>query len=105
MSQSSGLGYSQARRPLFLPQELMDFRAGSGLLWPAGTSKSVPFSAPSYWDVPEFNARAGSNPYYAGDTAAPQPASDVPVSADSMRAFVDRALKAGAEAIRIIRNG
>ena len=69
MSQSTGLSYSQARRPLFLPQELMDFREGSGLLWPAGTSKSVPFAAPSYWDVSEFKSRAGSNPYYQSPTA------------------------------------
>ncbi|HEY2068131.1 MAG TPA: type IV secretory system conjugative DNA transfer family protein [Rhizomicrobium sp.] len=66
MSQSTGLSYSQARRPLLLPQELMDFGTGSGLLWPAGTSKSVPFIAPPYWEIPELNARARSNPYYAG---------------------------------------
>jgi len=65
MSQSSGLSYSQAARPLFKPQELMDFRAGSGLLWPAGTSKSVPFMAPPYWEIPQLKSRARSNPYYA----------------------------------------
>jgi type IV secretion system protein VirD4 len=64
ISQSSGLNYSQVRRPLFLPQELMDLGEGAGLLWPSGTSKSVPFFGPSYWDVPEFKSRAGGNPYY-----------------------------------------
>jgi type IV secretion system protein VirD4 len=84
MSQSSGLSYSQARRPLFLPQELMDFREGSGLLWPAGTSKSVPFLAPSYWQVPDLQSRARNNPYYQSTTASPAravvPAASVPVN-------------------------
>jgi hypothetical protein len=62
-SASTGLSYSQARRRLLLPQELMDFRAGAGLLWPAGTSKSVPFYAPPYWET-ECKSRARGNPYY-----------------------------------------
>jgi len=62
-SVNTGLSYSQARRRLFLPQELMDFRNGSGLLWPAGTSKSVPFTAPPYWET-DCKPRARSNPYY-----------------------------------------
>jgi len=62
-SASTGLSYSQARRRLLLPQELMDFRAGSGLLWPAGTSKSVPFYAPPYWET-DSKSRARGNPYY-----------------------------------------
>jgi type IV secretion system protein VirD4 len=66
MSQSSGLSYTQAVRPLFKPQELMDFPAGSGLLWPANTSMSVPFVAPPYWEVPELKSRANGNPYYPG---------------------------------------
>ncbi len=64
-SMSTGLSYGQVRRALFLPQELMDFPTGSGLLWPAGTSKSVPFYAPSYWDMPDLKSRARSNPYFA----------------------------------------
>jgi type IV secretion system protein VirD4 len=71
MSQSSGLSFSQSQRPLFLPQELMDLPKGSGLLWPAGTSKSVPFRAPSYWTRGELAERARPNPY-APATAAPQ---------------------------------
>jgi type IV secretion system protein VirD4 len=66
-STSSGLSWGQVRRPLFLPQELMDFPAGAGLLWPAGTSRSVPFYAPSYWESATLKSRAGKNPYYANE--------------------------------------
>jgi len=79
MSQSSGLSYSQARRPLFLPQELMDFPAGSGLLWPAGTSMSVPFMAPPYWEIPELKSRANGNPYYPGSGWRPPKRTQVAV--------------------------
>jgi type IV secretion system protein VirD4 len=92
MSQSTGLSYSQSRRPLFLPQELMDLPTGSGLLWPAGTSKSVPFFAPPYWEVPEFNARAGSNPYYQSLTAQTASAK-LPVQASARTGDFQRALK------------
>jgi type IV secretion system protein VirD4 len=60
---SAGLSYQQIRRPLFLPQELRDFRDGSGLVFPAGTSKSIPFFARSYWEEPSMAARAQRNPY------------------------------------------
>ncbi|MDE2133323.1 MAG: type IV secretory system conjugative DNA transfer family protein [Alphaproteobacteria bacterium] len=96
MSQSSGLSYSQARRPLFLPQELMDFREGSGLLWPAGTSKSVPFLAPSYWQVPELQSRAQNNPYYQSATTPPARA-QVPAPASGRT----NKLVTGAQAIAI----
>jgi hypothetical protein len=33
-------------------------------MWPAGTSKSVPFFAPSYWQDPAVARRAMPNPYY-----------------------------------------
>jgi len=58
-SMNTGLSYGQVRRALFLPQELMDFKEGSGLLWPTATSKSVPFFAPYYRDMPELKSRAG----------------------------------------------
>jgi type IV secretion system protein VirD4 len=61
---NEGFSFQQAKRRLFLPQELMDFTEGSGLLWPAGTSKSVPFFAPSYWREPAYADRAQPNPYY-----------------------------------------
>lgn len=61
---SDGLSYQQTKRRLFLPQELMDIREGAGLMWPAGTSKSVPFFAPSYWQDPAVARRAMPNPYY-----------------------------------------
>lgn len=62
-SVSTGLSYSQASRKLFLPQELMGMREGCGLLWPAGSSKSVPFTAPSYWES-DVRSRARPNPYH-----------------------------------------
>ena len=64
MNMSSSTNYSQARRRLMLPQELMDIPEGAGLLWLAGSSKSVPFVAPSYWHIPECQAWAKPNPYY-----------------------------------------
>jgi type IV secretion system protein VirD4 len=73
MSQSSGLSYSQQRRPLFLPQELMDLGEGAGLLWTAGASKSIPFLGPSYWTVREWAERAQANPYAAASAAPADP--------------------------------
>lgn len=120
MSQSSGLSYSQVSRPLFKPQELMDFRAGSGLLWPAGTSKSVPFYAPPYWET-DCKSRARGNPYYenagmpvrkpkkilARATPVARPRD---LSADALRAgraiqkFVVRATPPTLRALRIAAN-
>jgi type IV secretion system protein VirD4 len=61
---TTGTSYQQAKRPLFLPQELMELGEGSGLMWPSGTSKSVPFFAPSYWQIPACRSHASPNPYY-----------------------------------------
>jgi type IV secretion system protein VirD4 len=61
---SDGVSYQQTKRRLFLPQELMDLKEGSGLIWPSGTSKSVPFFAPGYWDDREIAGRASPNPYF-----------------------------------------
>jgi type IV secretory pathway TraG/TraD family ATPase VirD4 len=63
-SRSDGMSYQQQRRRLFLPQELMNFSEGTGLIWPGGTSKSVPFYAPTYWTDPAVAHRAQPNPYY-----------------------------------------
>jgi len=79
-SQSTGLSFSQARRPLFLPQELMDLPAGCGVFWPAGTSKTVPFIAPSYWQVPELAAHADANPYFPSARTTPALPRRKPVS-------------------------
>jgi type IV secretion system protein VirD4 len=68
-STNTGLSYGQIRRPLLLPQELMGLPAGVGILWPAGTDRSVPFVAPQYFEIPELRSRARPNPYYAGRTA------------------------------------
>ncbi len=119
-SMSTGLSYSQARRRLLLPQELMDFREGSGLLWPAGTSKSVPFYAPPYWET-ECKSRARGNPYYeqmglpvkrAKKVVAPTKPATPPrnLSADALRAgravqaFVVKATPPTLRALRIAAN-
>ncbi|MGD0192892.1 MAG: type IV secretory system conjugative DNA transfer family protein [Rhizomicrobium sp.] len=119
-SMSTGLSYGQVRRALFLPQELMDFPTGSGLLWPAGTSKSVPFYAPSYWDMPELKSRARSNPYFAATgvfarkpskAAAPPAAKAAPApkaeseTARAIRSAQQAAMKAVPPAMQAIKRG
>ena len=47
----------------FLPHELFGFEKGQGLLWLAGLADSVKFSAPAYYEIPKFKARALPNPY------------------------------------------
>ena len=61
---SQGLSYQQTKRRVFLPQELVDMPVGSGLIFGAGSSASIPFYAPPYWDIPEIRSRAQPNPYY-----------------------------------------
>jgi len=63
-STNQGMGYQQVGRPRFMPQELMDFRKGSGLIFVAGSAKTIPFNAPDYWDIPLLKSRAQPNPYY-----------------------------------------
>ncbi len=65
-SANSGMSYQQSKRPLFLPNELMGMRRGSGLFFLDGSSNPVPFFAPSYWNIPSLKARAKPNPYYTG---------------------------------------
>jgi type IV secretion system protein VirD4 len=55
--------WQQVARARFLPNELFGFEKGQGLLWLAGLADSVKFSAPAYYEVPEFKARALPNPY------------------------------------------
>ena len=51
------------RRPVYLPQELMSFEEGSGLLFFASMGYGARFYAPPYWRVKEFEKRAAKNPY------------------------------------------
>ena len=62
-SSNQGMSYQQAKRPVFLPQEMMELGEGNGLLFPAGSGKAVPFHAPSYWDTNFIKGRADPNPY------------------------------------------
>ncbi len=63
---SEGTSWSQIGRALYLPQELMGFSEGTGLLWLAGMANGVRFFAPPYWNVDQWAKRAGRNPYYDG---------------------------------------
>lgn len=63
---SEGTSWSQIGRPLYLPQELMGFAEGTGLLWLAGMANGVRFFAPPYWNIQQARARAKANPYYDG---------------------------------------
>ena len=58
--------WSQIGRPLYLPQELMGFAEGTGLLWLAGMANGVRFFAPPYWKIEQAAKRAARNPYYEG---------------------------------------
>jgi type IV secretion system protein VirD4 len=62
-----GMNYQQTKRPLFLPQELMDLPEGAGLIWRAGIAKAFPFMGEPYWKISEYQKRARPNPYYRGD--------------------------------------
>ncbi len=63
---SETTGWSQIGRPLYLPQELMGFAEGTGLLWLAGMANGVRFFAPPYWKIEQAEKRAAKNPYYEG---------------------------------------
>ena len=63
---SETTGWHQVGRPLYLPQELMGFAEGTGLLWLAGMANGVRFFAPPYWKIEQAAKRAAKNPYYEG---------------------------------------
>jgi type IV secretion system protein VirD4 len=63
---SESTSWSQIGRPLYLPQELMGFAEGTGLLWLAGMANGVRFFAPPYWKIEQAAKRATRNPYYDG---------------------------------------
>jgi type IV secretion system protein VirD4 len=61
---SETTGWSQIGRPLYLPQELMGFAEGTGLLFLAGMANGVRFFAPPYWNIAQADKRKARNPYY-----------------------------------------
>jgi type IV secretion system protein VirD4 len=63
---SEGTSWQQIGRALYLPQELMGFTEGSGLLWLAGMANGVRFFAPPYWKIEQSAKRAKPSPYYDG---------------------------------------
>jgi type IV secretion system protein VirD4 len=66
---NEGMSYQQAKRPLFLPQELVSLPPGAGLLWQAGIAKPFPFLGDPYWNIAEYGKRAKANPYYRGTSS------------------------------------
>jgi type IV secretory pathway TraG/TraD family ATPase VirD4 len=64
----SGLSLQQTERRAFLPQELMDMKAGECRAWlPGFGSKSVPLFAPNYWQRnADWVAHVKPNPYRKG---------------------------------------
>jgi type IV secretion system protein VirD4 len=63
---SESTSWNQISRPLYLPQELMGFPEGTGLLWLAGMANGVRFFAPPYWKIQRAAKHARSSPYYDG---------------------------------------
>ena len=55
---SETTGWNQIGRPLYLPQELMGFAEGTGLLFLAGMANGVRFFAPPYWKIEQAAKRA-----------------------------------------------
>jgi type IV secretion system protein VirD4 len=51
-------------RPVWLPQELMSFGEGTGLVFYSGMGNGVRFYGPPYWRVRELRERAAANPYF-----------------------------------------
>jgi len=64
--QRAGKSWGQVGRPLYLPQELMGFAEGTGLLFLSGMANGVRFFAPPYWKIEQAAKRAAKNPYYEG---------------------------------------
>jgi type IV secretion system protein VirD4 len=65
---SGGLSLQQTERRAFLPQELMDMKAGECRAWlPGFGSKSVPLFAPNFWNrKADWVERVRPNPYRKG---------------------------------------
>jgi hypothetical protein len=65
---SGGLSMQQSERRAFLPQELMDMKAGECRAWlPGFGSKSVPLFAPNFWNRDaDWVAHVKPNPYRKG---------------------------------------
>ena len=61
---SESTSWQQFGRALYLPQQLMGFAEGSGLLFLAGMANGVRFFAPPYWKIDACARRAARNPYY-----------------------------------------
>jgi type IV secretion system protein VirD4 len=66
-----GASVTQGARPLYLPQELMSLRVGSGMLWAAGMGdRCIPIFLPNYWKLRAIRDRVDPNPLYQGGAAS-----------------------------------
>lgn len=54
----------QTGRPLFLPNELLGFEKGTGLVWLAGMANPVSFFGPDWWKIGKCRERGTDSPYY-----------------------------------------
>ena len=67
-SRNGGISYQQTERRVLLPQEIMNIRAGHGLIWlPGMGTRTIPFFAPNYYKRrAPWVQHVRPNPYYSG---------------------------------------
>jgi type IV secretory pathway TraG/TraD family ATPase VirD4 len=67
-SRNGGISYQQTERRVLMPQEIMDIRAGHGLIWlPGMGTRTIPFFAPNYYRRrASWVQHVRPNPYYSG---------------------------------------
>jgi type IV secretion system protein VirD4 len=67
-SRGGSISYQQTERRVLLPQEIMNIRAGHGLIWlPGMGTRTIPFFAPNYYRRrAPWVSHVRPNPYYAG---------------------------------------
>ena len=67
-NRGAGISFQQTERRVLMPQEIMNIRAGHGLIWVPGLgTKTIPFYAPNYHKRGAPWVRdVRPNPYYSG---------------------------------------
>lgn len=63
---STSEGLNPIGRPVWLPQELMSFAEGTGLVFHNGMGNGVRLYAPPYWKIAALKGRDAKNPYFEG---------------------------------------
>lgn len=68
---SEGESYQQIGVPFLSPQEMMNLKRGTGIIWLQGMGdKCIPFAAPNYWQRPAIKPLVDPNPYREGAGAS-----------------------------------